>query len=160
MEEKPESLGGDKISSIFVGHIVMDRTEQFVLCVCVRRQFEILKLQPPGRHLRRTKNWKLHCVCIILGGRERLAVSQEELLKRRGEGGVDNPMHRHPKSKPISSITEPSDTIRSLHTLFNGTEVADLNQRLTGLETENLEAHRKVKWQYFRKQVLSKSIAS
>jgi hypothetical protein len=48
-------------------------------------------------------------------------------------------------------IAKPSGTIRSLHTLL---------KRLTGLETENLETHREVKWQYFQNQVSNVQINS
>jgi hypothetical protein len=49
MKDEPASSGGDKANSMSEGHIVLDRTEQLVLCLCVRKQFEILKLQPPER---------------------------------------------------------------------------------------------------------------
>ena len=49
MKDEPGSSGGDKANSIVEGHNVFDRAEQSVLRVCVRRQFGILKLQPPKR---------------------------------------------------------------------------------------------------------------
>ena len=97
----------------------------------------------------------------MLGGRERLTVQQGELPQRR-EWGVDNRhsiKYQHPEEQTNLIGHQPSDTIRSLHTFLNGAEEFDLNQQLTELKTENLEAHRKVLRQNFKKQVTSRSTA-
>ena len=67
--------------------------------------------------------------------------------------------YQHPEEQTNLIGHQPSDTIRSLHTFLNGAEEFDLNQQLTELKTENLEAHRKVLRQNFKKQVTSRSTA-